>query len=843
MEESGFLDGNIKKREQKKETIKKLITPITQFFESTPSCSSKDYRATSPSEESNETEAGTTVSTPPSATQNTSISEESENVVNEEIEKINVPDIFKDPGKWPRVLDDKTKVTLTQNKPPQIKQFVFPKDKSNRSFSEKYYQKIMSNGEVVSRSWLLYSISEDAVFCFNCKLFSNNTDTPLVQGGFKSWQHLSEHLRRHEKSLSHIMHTKQLLSLNKNLSQNNSVDAHHQTLIEMEKIRWQAVLQRIIFCIKYLAKQNLGFRGSNCKLFEDNNGNFLQLIQMIAKFDTTLADHLQRVQNDTTRMPHYLGIRIQNEILNLLGDEIKIVILKMLNEVKYYSLILDCTPDASHQEQLTVILRFVIYNAEIGEVEIREHFLGFCEVNNTTGAGLTKYILEFLEKNKIDILNMRGQGYDNGANMKGKHNGLQKQILNINPRAFFVPCAAHTLNLVVNDAAKISYETIDFFGIIQELYNFFSSSTKRWAVLLNKFPNFTLKPLSDTRWESRTDALKPLAKDLPKIINALSTILEDKDDVFDLNTKHQAQVLLNKIRSYKFICSLILWHDILFNVNIVSKLLQGTDINILQSIEYLSKLNETLKNFRTDDDEYFKSVLEKATEIAKAIDIEANFPENVCVRSCKRPRMFDYESADETTTDLKSKFKINFFYAVLDTTLSAVQERFELIQAYKDKFIFLHNFREIKNVSRLELMKSCADLELSLSDLSNTDCPKDINATDLVDEIQNIQNFIETENSPKEILSYIYKNGLISEFPNLSIALRILLTLPVSVASGERSFSKLKLIKNYLRTSTSQDRLNSLALISIENKICENLSLEQLIKQFAEIKARKVNFY
>ena len=201
---------------------------------------------------------------------------------------------------------------------------------------------------------------------------------------------------------------------------------------------------------------------------------------------------------------------------------------------------------------------------------------------------------------------------------------------------------------------------------------------------------------------------------------------------------------------------MILWHDILFNVNIVSKLLQGTDINILQSIEYLSKLNETLKNFRTDDDEYFKSVLEKATEIAKAIDIEANFPENVCVRSCKRPRMFDYESADETTTDLKSKFKINFFYAVLDTTLSAVQERFELIQAYKDKFIFLHNFREIKNVSRLELMKSCADLELSLSDLSNTDCPKDINATDLVDEIQNIQNFIETENSPKEILSYIY---------------------------------------------------------------------------------------
>jgi hypothetical protein len=71
-------------------------------------------------------------------------------------------------------------------------------------------------------------------------------------------------------------------------------------------------------------------------------------------------------------------------------------------------------------------------------------------------------------------MDMRGQGYDNGANMKGKHNGLQKRILNINSRAFFVPCAAHSLNLVVNDGAKSSLEITNFFAIIQEIYVFFS---------------------------------------------------------------------------------------------------------------------------------------------------------------------------------------------------------------------------------------------------------------------------------------------------------------------------------------------------------------------------------
>lgn len=81
----------------------------------------------------------------------------------------------------------------------------------------------------------------------------------------------------------------------------------------------------------------------------------------------------------------------------------------------------------------------------------------------------TNYIVNKLKEFNLDIQNLRGQGYDNGANMKGKNNGLQKHILNINPRALFVPSTAHTLNLIVNDAAKIIFETINFFKIIQAI--------------------------------------------------------------------------------------------------------------------------------------------------------------------------------------------------------------------------------------------------------------------------------------------------------------------------------------------------------------------------------------
>ena len=78
--------------------------------------------------------------------------------------------------------------------------------------------------------------------------------------------------------------------------------------------------------------------------------------------------------------------------------------------------------------------------------------------------------------------------------------------------------------------------------------------------------------------------------------------------------------------------------------------------------------------------------------------------------------------------------------------------------------------------------------------------------------------------------------------PNLWIALRILLTIPITVAGGERSFSKLKLIKTYLRTTTNDDRLSSLAILSIENEIAKKLDIANIIKNLSDLKARKKAF-
>jgi hypothetical protein len=79
-------------------------------------------------------------------------------------------------------------------------------------------------------------------------------------------------------------------------------------------------------------------------------------------------------------------------------------------------------------------------------------------------------------------------------------------------------------------------------------------------------------------------------------------------------------------------------------------------------------------------------------------------------------------------------------------------------------------------------------------------------------------------------------------FPNTMIAYRILLTVPVTVVSAERSFSKLKLINSYLRSIMSQERLNGLAMLLIEKQLFKKLKYKNLINIFVSQKAKRTIF-
>lgn len=88
--------------------------------------------------------------------------------------------------------------------------------------------------------------------------------------------------------------------------------------------------------------------------------------------------------------------------------------------------------------------------------------------------------------------------------------------------------------------------------------------------------------------------------------------------------------------------------------------------------------------------------------------------------------------------------------------------------------------------------------------------------------------------SIKTVYKIFQVNHLATIFPLIDTALKIILTLPVASASTERSFSKLKIIKNRLRTTMSQDRLEDLMIISCEKDISKSIDHEEILKIFSE---------
>ena len=87
----------------------------------------------------------------------------------------------------------------------------------------------------------------------------------------------------------------------------------------------------------------------------------------------------------------------------------------------------------------------------------------------------------------------------------------------------------------------------------------------------------------------------------------------------------------------------------------------------------------------------------------------------------------------------------------------------------------------------------------------------------------------------------IVENASVSSgFAEIVTALLLVLTHPVTVATAERSFSTLKIIKNYLRNKMGKTPLRGLSLLAIEASRAKNMNTDQLIERFAEMKLQKI---
>ncbi|KAL4119494.1 hypothetical protein QTP88_012301 [Uroleucon formosanum] len=474
-----------------------------------------------------------------------------------------------------------------------------------------------------------------------------------------------------------------------------------------------------------------------------------------------------------------------------MAKRVKDEILSKIIEVKYYSILFDCTPDIAHQEQMVQVIRYVIQNNQ-NECEIIESFLKFVRVYNKTGESLTEDILDCLTKDNLRISDCRGQSFDSGSNMSGKIKGVQARIIEMNKLARFIPCSAHSLNLIG--------------VIVQKVY------------------------LNTTRWSAKHRAIKSLNTQRVMVFKSFEVLKQEK---LSEETKFDADNLIRSLKSFSFICMLMVWEKILSAIDRINIILQKPKLTIDVAVKHLKSLLKILENFR---EQGINEALLDSKNKAEVLGIETEFQK---VRLRKK-KLLPGEIAEDEFCNINEENKFSIMIKnVIDNILIGLRQRFKSMENIAQDFSFLDPTIiyswPMKNLKRAGV------------DLCNK-YENDLNKIEFISELESFKEHVNNIDDDLkratffEMLNFIYKNKLQDAYPNISVAYQIYLTMPVTSVSCERSFSKLKLIKTYLRSTTEQARLNHLSILSIENKIARQINYEDIINDFAAKKARKVHF-
>ncbi|CAK6975903.1 hypothetical protein NFI96_003229 [Scomber scombrus] len=260
-----------------------------------------------------------------------------------------------------------------------------------------------------------------------------------------------------------------------------------------------------------------------------------------------------------------------------------------------------------------------------------------------------------------------------------------------------------------------------------------------------------------------------------KILQALSALQTFAVEKRDSETMSTANALHDELKSWRFLLCTMIWYNVLYQVNLMSKLLQSPDVSLETLRTETQGVRQYLENFR---DSGLASCQSDAVEIAEELEIEKKLPEK---RQRKAAKRFQHEGAAETQSSPEESFKREFFLPLVDTALRSLNDRFSKMEDVYVLYSFLFSKKSMQQVLKSGTLRArCKNLEQTMHDIEADDLELEINSA--------VYTFPDHASTcPNDMLNYIYSERLMDLYSNLSIALRLLLTLPVSVASGDNS--------------------------------------------------------
>ncbi|CAM8920228.1 unnamed protein product [Rhodiola kirilowii] len=785
----------------------------------------------------------------------TEISEKESHVQSEEhhapkVRRLEIDDDFdinkleRDPGlrpqiwKYPISKRDEVRRAYINFGPYQPILDEYPKsvERNSRSFQSSWY--------TLYASWLEYSKAVDAVFCLPCFLFQKE-DGPsgsnaFTVDGFRTWNKVRGKacsLMAHVGKDHNSPHHKALLSWSDLMNQPAHISNRFGNFRTQEILDNRLRLKTSIEVVRWLAYQSCAFRGNDESDTSRNRGNFIELLRYTASLNSDVAKVLDNAPRNAT----YTSPNVQKQILHVLAIKVKKCIREEIGCAKF-CIIVDEARDESKKEQMSLVLRFVDKDGCI-----QERFFGLLHVKDTASLTLKDGILSMLSQYNLDIMSIRGQGYDGASNMRGEWNGLQALVSRECPYAYYVHCFAHRLQLSLVAASKEVYHVHHFFEKLNFIVNIVSASCKRNDQLkdahasnmafllaigdlesgsgLNQLGS--LQRAGETRWTSHFKSISSLIKMFSATCEVLLTI---KSDGNTHSQRGEASSVYETMTSFYFVFIMHLMREVLDITSCLCNALQLQSQDILNAMSLVSTSKSLLQKLRDDG---WSRLVEKVRTFCGKVNIEV--PDFSAPHETRRGA-----SHQQNRITIEHYYKVDIFYTVIDSQLQELNNRFNDDTV---ELIILSSALDPKELrTTLRVDDICKLVEkfypIDFDEDERTSLRMELQHFDLVQKLPDFNTLTEIS----ELCQWLTRTRKSNMFPLIYKVITLILTLPVSTATTERSFSRMNIVKNALRNKMEDDFLSDCLVINIEKEIAQIFSTDSIIDDFRDMETRRSLF-
>jgi hypothetical protein len=452
-----------------------------------------------------------------------------------------------------------------------------------------------------------------------------------------------------------------------------------------------------------------------------------------------------------------------------------------------------------------------------------EEFIGLFEPPNTTGATLATCIKDVCLRLQLPLSMLRGQTYDGASNMSGEHRGCQAIICQEQPLALYVHCGAHCINLVSAAVSDSCPSVRNALQVLNDLGVLFSQSivarSTFSAIVDTDFRSQhakQIRPLCPTRWLVRVRAIECLLTQYPQVLECLDE-LDKPGNILAA----RAAGLKSQLCSASTLFALQMAKEVFTPLENLNRSLQASYQTVAGMLEAIEMTQQELLALRTDDS--FNAKLACLVHKQEEWDLDAlQVP-----RQRKPPARLTGPANSFVAVSVEDYYR-PIYFALLDSAIAQLRERFSDSAG-------LLRYSKLEQVLFSGNVDACREILVRYPEF---------NLDDLAAQLRMFRRTrpVPTVSAAVALLQQMAPE-VRAEFAQVCTLTRLLHVSPASSASAERSFSALRRLKTWIRTTMTEVRLNSLCVCHINKSYMDTIDLKQLMETFVSVNDNRKDMF